>query len=98
MFSSKTIYKTINKKPNIYAVILIYLVICSAISVQLPKSYTEALVYGLLVGFVIYSVFNLTSFALFNWPLSTAIIDTIMGTINCGIASSLIYLIYFSRF
>ena len=51
--------------------------------------------YGLLVGFVIYSVFNLTSYAIFNWPLSTAIVDTIMGTINCGIAASLIYWIYF---
>lgn len=90
--SSKTVYKTITKKPNIIAAIFVYLILCSAIAVQLPKSYNEALVYGLLVGFVTYSVFNITSFAIFNWPLSTAIIDTIMGTINCGIASSLIYL------
>ena len=90
--SSKTVYKTITKKPNIVAAIFVYLILCSAIAVQLPKSYNEALVYGLLVGFVTYSVFNITSFAIFNWPLSTAIIDTIMGTINCGIASSLIYL------
>ena len=93
--SSKTIYKTVTKKPNIYVVILVYLVLCSAIAVQLPKSYPEALVYGLLVGLVVYSVFNLTSFSIFNWPLSTAIIDTIIGTINCGIAASLIYLIIF---
>lgn len=94
--SSDKIYNTITKKPiNIYASILVYLIICSAIGVQLPKSYTEALVYGLLVGFVIYSVFNLTTFAIFKeWPLRTAIIDTIMGTINCGIAASMVYLIY----
>jgi len=90
--SSKTVYKTITKKPNIIAALFVYLILCSAIAVQLPKSYNEALVYGLLVGFVTYSVFNITSFAIFNWPLSTAIIDTIMGTINCSIASSLIYL------
>ena len=36
-------------------------------------------VYGLLVGFVVYSVFNLTSYSIFNWPLSTAIIDTFIG-------------------
>lgn len=95
--SSKTVYKTVTKTPNIYAAILVYLVLCSAIAVQLPKSYSEALVYGLLVGFVVYSVFNLTSFAIFNWSLGTAIIDTIMGTINCGIAASLIYLIYFKN-
>ena len=94
--SSKTVYKSITKKPiNIYAAILVYLVICSAIGVQLPKSYFEALVYGLLVGFVIYSVFNLTNYAIFNnWSLSTAIIDTIMGMINCGIAASLVYLLF----
>lgn len=93
--SSKTVYKSITKKPiNIYAALLVYLVICSAIGVQLPKSYKEALVYGLLVGFVIYSVFNLTNYAIFNnWSLSTAIIDTIMGMINCGIAASLVYLL-----
>jgi uncharacterized membrane protein len=95
--SSKTIYKTVIKKPNIYAAILVYLVLCSAIAVQLPKNYYEALVYGLLVGFVVYSVFNLTSYSIFNWPLSTAIIDTFVGIINCGIAASLIYLIYFKK-
>jgi uncharacterized membrane protein len=94
-FSSKTVYKSITKKPiNIYAALLVYLVICSAIGVQLPKSYKEALVYGLLVGFAIYSVFNLTNYAIFNnWSLSTTVIDTIMGMINCGIAASLVYLL-----
>ena len=94
-FSSKTVYKSITKKPiNIYAALLVYLVICSAIGVQLPKSYKEALVYGLLVGFAIYSVFNLTNYAIFNnWSLGTTIIDTIMGMINCGIAASLVYLL-----
>ena len=96
--SSKTVYKSVTKKPNIYAAILVYLIICSAIAVQLPKTFNEALVYGLLVGFVIYSVFNLTSYAIFNnWSLSTAIIDTIAGTINCGIAAVMIYLIYFRK-
>lgn len=98
--SSKTIYKSsVTKKPiNIYVAIIVYLVMCSAIAVQLPESFIEALIYGLLVGFVIYSVFNFTSYAIFNnWPLSVAIIDTIAGTINCGIAASLIYLIIHRR-
>lgn len=95
--SSKTVYKTVTKTPNIYAAILVYLILCSAIAVQLPNNYNEALVYGLLVGLVIYSIFNLTSFSIFNWPLSTAIVDTIVGTISCGVASSLIYLIYFKK-
>lgn len=80
-------------KRNIIPIFLIYLIMCSAIAVQLPGSFKEALVYGLLVGFVIYSVFNLTSYVLFpEWNIKTGIIDTIAGTINCGIASSMIYL------
>ena len=95
-FSRDSVYKSITKSPpNIYAAILVYLIICSAIGVQLPKSYSEALVYGILVGLCIYGVFNLTSYAIFdNWSLSTAIIDTIAGTINCAIAASLVYFIY----
>jgi len=95
--SKNNVYKTVNKKINIYVSLLIYIIICSAIAVQLPKTYKEALTYGLLVGFVIYSVFNLTSYIIFEWPFTTAIIDTIVGTINCGIASSMIYLIYFKN-
>ena len=93
--SSNSIYSSVKKKPHIYSVILVYLILCSAIAVQLPKSYNEALVYGLLVGFVVYSIFNLISYSIFDWSLSTSIIDTIMGIINCGIAASLIYFFYF---
>lgn len=97
--SKNKIYKSITKKPiNIFASIFVYFILCSAIAVQLPKTYTESLVYGLLVGFVVYSVFNFTNFAIFNnWSLSTSIVDTIVGMINCAIASSMIYWIYWSR-
>ena len=92
--SKNTVYKNVTKKPNIYAAIVVYLIMCSAIAVQLPKSYKEALVYSLLVGFVIYGIFNLTSYSIFNnWSLKTGLIDTIMGMLNCAIAGSLIYLI-----
>ena len=95
-----TIYNSVKSnniltKRNIIPIFLVYLIMCSAIAVQIPNSFKEALVYGLLVGFVIYSVFNLTSYVLFpNWKLQTCIIDTIAGTINCGIAASMIYLFY----
>ena len=86
------IYSSITKKPNIYSAIFVYFIISITISLQEPKSYNEALIYGLLVGFIIYSVFNFTSHAIFNnWSLSTAIADTIAGTINCGIAASIVY-------
>ena len=91
--TKKNIYKSINKKPNIFCFILVNLILCSAIAVQLPKNYKEALVYGLLVGFVVYSIFNLISYSIFDWSFSTAVIDTIFNTINCGIAASLIYIL-----
>ena len=95
--SKNNIYSNVSLKHSITRTLinssLVYLVLCSAIGVQLPKSYNEALVYGMLVGFVTYSVFNLTSNTIFDWDINTAIIDTIAGTINCGIASSMVYLI-----
>lgn len=95
--SKNNIYNNVSLKHSITRTLinssLVYLVLCSAIGVQLPKSYNEALVYGMLVGFVTYSVFNLTSNTIFDWDINTAIIDTIAGTINCGIASSMVYLI-----
>ena len=95
-----TIYNSVKSnniltKRNIIPIFLVYLIMCSAIAVQIPNSFKEALVYGLLVGFVVYSIFNLISYSIFDWSLSTAIIDTIMGIINCGIAASLIYFFYF---
>jgi len=91
--SSKIVYGTIDKPLNFFTAALAYLVLCSAIAVQLPNSLNEAIVYGSLVGFVTYSVFNLTSLTIFkNWPLITGIIDTIVGTINCSIAAGLIYI------
>lgn len=95
--SKNNIYSNVSLKHSLTRTLinssLVYLVLCSAIGVQLPKNYNEALVYGMLVGFVTYSVFNLTSNTIFDWNINTAIIDTIAGTINCGIASSMVYLI-----
>jgi len=96
---------TNNTPNNIYAMALVYLIICSAIAVQLPKTYAETLVYGLLVGFVVYSVLNLYNLGVNNNPapkenmsnILNIIINIVLGTISCGIASSFIYLFCFNK-
>lgn len=86
-FSTKVPY-------NIYSALLVWLLLASALAVQRPKSYFEALVYGALVGLVVYGIFNLTNFTILKeWSLSNVITNTIWGILNCSIASSLIYLL-----
>jgi uncharacterized membrane protein len=93
-FSKKYYY--ISKNPvNIYAAILSWLLLCSALAVQIPKSLKEATTYGLLVGFVIYGIFNLTNLAILKeWNLNISIIDTLWGTFNCALTSSILYFIF----
>lgn len=94
----KNKYYTTKSPINIYSAIGVWLILCSALAVQLPKSFNEALIYSLLVGFVTYGVFNLTSYAIFKeWKLEVAIIDTLWGMFNCAVAGSLIYLIYWKN-
>ena len=95
---TKNKYHTTKSPINIYAALGVWLLLCSAIAVQRPKSYTEALVYSLLVGFVVYGVFNLTNFAIFKeWKFEIVIMDTIWGMFNCAVAGSLIYLLYWKN-
>ncbi len=85
----------VTKKFNYISAFLSWLLICSAIGVQLPNKYKESLVYGLLVGLVVYGVFNTTNYAINkDWSLKLTILDTIWGMIVCSIASSVVYLIF----
>lgn len=95
---TKNKYHTTKSPINIYAALGVWLLLCSSIAVQRPKSYTEALVYSLLVGLVVYGVFNLTNFAIFKeWKFEIVIMDTIWGMFNCAVAGSLIYLLYWKN-
>lgn len=94
----KSKYYTTKKPVNIFSALLVYLILCSALGVQLPKNYGEALVYSLLVGFVVYGVFNLTNYSILNeWKLDLVIYDILWGMFNCAVAGSLIYLIYWKK-
>lgn len=85
----------VTKNPiNFFTAILSWLLICSAISVQLPKSLTEAMIYGMLVGLVIYGVWNFTNHAIMEWPIKTLICDTLWGMFVCSMASLSVWFFY----
>lgn len=77
---------------TIISFILIYLLVCSALAVQIPSSWDNALVYGLLVGLVVFGVANLAFIAIIeDYSILTAIVDTMFAMIMCGIVSVCVY-------
>ena len=85
----------LSKKINYISAFITYLLLCSAISVQLPSSLKEAAVYGMLVGLVTYGVFNGTSYSINkDWTISISIFDTLWGMFICSFASSILYFIF----
>lgn len=86
------------KKINYFSAFITYLLLCSAISVQLPSSLVEASVYGMLVGLVTYGVFNSTSYSINkDWTISIAIFDTLWGMFICSLSASIVYFIFHAK-
>ncbi len=83
------------KKFNYISALFTYILLCSAVGVQQPNSIEEAIVYGLLIGFVIYGVFNGTSYSISkNWTLKIAILDTLWGMFVMSMACIVVYYIF----
>ena len=77
---------------TIVSFILIYLLVCSALAVQFPSSWDNALVYGLLVRLVVFGVTNLAFIAIIeDYSILTAIVDTVFAMIMCGTISVCVY-------
>ena len=63
---------------------------------QNPTTIVECICIGLLYGFVVYSVYNGTNYSTIEkYSLKTAIVDTLWGTILCGVLSTIIFVIDF---
>ena len=74
--------------------LIIYLLLCSAIAVQIPSSAKVAFIYGALIGLVVYGIFNFTNAYIFShWNIGIAIIDIIWGIILCALVAILTYLL-----
>lgn len=73
--------------------ILSWLLIAVGIQYFAKSSTTLQSFYnGLLLGFVIYGVYNTTNYAtLKNYPIKTALLDTLWGTFAVGVVSGFIH-------
>lgn len=85
---------------NWYAAIIFYLIFIAGlvlfvISVAVEKqSWTHALLYGALFGFITYATYDLTNLAtLKDWPVLVTIIDLIWGTVLAASISVITYFI-----
>ena len=89
-------YSPIISKPfNYFSAAFAYLLLCSAIGVQLPRSIQEAIVYGALVGLAIYGVYNGTNYAISKQhTLKITILDTMWGMFVMSSASIIVYYIF----
>ena len=81
--------------PHVPAVILVYVILALGIVLfVLPHASTgiwSALLWGALLGFVTYGVYDATNYAILaNYSLKMAIIDVIWGTFLCGIVSLIV--------
>ena len=86
------------KRINKSAAVVVWLLLASALAVQLPSSLGNSVAYSALVGLVVYGVFNGTNFAInSNWPLSLAVADTLWGVFACSVAGSLLWFVYWQK-
>jgi uncharacterized membrane protein len=79
--------------PNVPASILVWVLIVFGLMLfvlpRIPKTGNgfEGLLWGALFGLVVYGVYDLTNFAILkSWSLSMTIVDTLWGTIACGLS------------
>lgn len=58
----------------------------------------KSLFEAFLLGFVIYSVYEFTNWALFkNWKLTTVLMDTLWGSVLFTLTTAIIYYIFNSK-
>jgi len=95
VYSLKHIYNPVFEKINtkktfrLWSALLVWIILSISVSLFLTfHSYKNKLYYflsGCLIGFIIYSIYNLTNYATIqHYSLRMTIIDTIWGTLLYG--------------
>jgi len=80
------------------SIFIIWLLLCSALSVLEPNCYPQQAMYSSLVGLVVYGVFSYTAYIFINgYSFNNLLIDIIVGTFICWAAGSLLYLTYWKN-
>lgn len=78
---------------KILSVCVIAFMIISALGVHNPDSFKKAIVYGSLLGFVLYSCWNSVLYMIHtNWTIWIAIIDILWGTLSTAILGGILYI------
>lgn len=78
--------------PNWPAAILVYFaIVIGILFLALPKagnSYTSGMLWGAVLGLVIYGVYDFTNYSILaNWPLKITLIDFVWGMVLCGLST-----------
>ena len=83
-------------KVSIAAVLVTWIILASALGVQQnPAVWSESMIYGALVGFVAYGVYNGSNYAtLKTWSTKIALTDTIWGSTACSVSSLMLFYIF----
>jgi uncharacterized membrane protein len=88
-----TTYKPSSK---VLGVILSSLLLCSSITVQVASSSSEAIMYGALVGLVVYGCYNaVTLYRVDAWDWKVCLVDTTFGVFSTALVSYIIYIYFF---
>ena len=79
---------------NIYAAILCYISLVFGLYYFIIKD-NKSLYQAFLLGLVIYSVYEFTTWSLLkNWKMQTVIIDTLWGSILFALTTAIVYKVY----
>lgn len=87
----------------VWAVIVVYIALSlGVVAFVLPKvqallenKAAFALLWGALMGFVVYAVYDFTNYAIMSqYPLYLALIDVVWGTLLTGVVSLIVVLIF----
>jgi uncharacterized membrane protein len=96
----KSFYDSYTSQSNLSAktigIFVSSLLLCSSLTVQLASSPKEAIIYGALVGLVVYGFYNSTNcYRVKGWDCKIGAIDTVFGIVSTSLVSFIVYKIFF---
>lgn len=84
------------KIPAMMTYVILSLGLSLLLFYQNPQTVIDCICIGLLYGCIVYSVYNGTNYSTIEkYSLKTTIVDTLWGTLLCGVLSTIIFVIDF---
>lgn len=94
-----TKYVYIKNKGNVLTnnfyigMILLFLLLSSIISIQIPSNILNLIFYSLFIGIIIFGTINILLYIIYNIKINTVLIGTLSGSIFTMLISILTYMI-----